>query len=496
MNGYDVKYDVIVCGGGTSGVCAAISAARNGANTLLIERSGILGGQTTLSGPPGFAFARLFNAYNQQETRGLVEEIHARMRKEGHALPHNQMKHRIPAAYTFSYVDPDPWLINTYFELCEESGVVLLLDTMVVDVLKDGDTVTGVVVEAVDGRHEIAGQIVIDCTGEGYVAADAGCEMECVDREIMQPHTICFTVDGVDWDELMTYINRHPDQFTTGQLLNPYTNITEEDVYEAYRLAMKPTDLGEIMGFFEIRDNALKNGDWHTCSGVGFFLQPKEGGKILAHMQHSTQVDHCLPTDAWDVTRCHIECRKQLKIAWRCFKNYVPGFKDAYIVKSGTELRFREGPRIVGDYRIIRDDVVNTARFYDAIGMSSFPCGAYHTTNINTLSVIGNQEIIKEKGRPDGSYQIPYRVMVPKKIENLLASGKICSSDRPAYLRYVQQTMVTGQAAGAAAALCIKKGITPRQMESEENIAELQKLLISQDAVIFDEQLGEREYFY
>jgi len=496
MNGYDTLYDVIVCGGGTSGVAAAVSSARAGAKTLLIERTGSLGGQMSVSGPPGFAYARLFNCYGEQDTAGFVEETHQRLYKAGHALPHLRPPHRSPGAYTFSYVDPEWWTL-LMFDMMEENGVVMLLDTLVVGALKDDDTVTGVVVENANGRNEIKGRIVIDCTGEAYVASFAGCETVCVPRDEMQPHTICFTADGVDWDKVLQYIHNHPEQFTYAQLLHRTSDITKEDIYEAYRNVVDIKELGEVMGFFQLRDTALQNGDWHPYSGAGFFLQPKEGGRILAHFQHSTQSDHCLPTDAWDLTRCHIECRKQLQVAWRFFKNYVPGFEDAYIVKIGTELRLREGPRIVGDYMLVRDDILNTSKFPDVIGKSSFPAGAYHTANVHSLSSIGGQQIGSEKAQPEGSYDIPYRCMVPKKIENLLAAGKCVSTDRPAYLRYVQQTMVTGQAAGVAAALCVKNGITPRELEND--VTELQQALEAQGAIVFKTRTLEdtiKEYKY
>lgn len=486
MNGYDVLYDVIVCGGGTSGFCAAIAAARGGAKTLLIERTGCLGGQLTVSGPPGFAYARMFNGKGQQDSAGIMEETHKRLYREGHALPHLRPKHRVPAGYTFSYVDPEWWVLMA-FQMCEEEGVTLLLDTLVVGAAKDGDTVTGVVVESVDGRHTISGKVVIDCTGEGYYATYAGCEMVCAPKEIMEPHTICFTADGVNWDKLLKYINRHPDQFTYNQLLNKHSDLTKEDVMDAYRNAIDPMELGEIMGFFDLRDVALKNGDWHEYSGAGFFLQPKEGGKVLAHFQHSSQYDNVSPYDAWEVTRCHIECRKQIQIAWRFFKNYVPGFENAYIVKMGTELRFREGPRIVGDYILTGDDVGATAQFEDSIGMSSFPSGAFHTTNVNTLNSIGVNNGGETKQYPNGSYELPYRILVPKKVENLLVAGKCVSTDRNAHLRFVAQTMVTGEAAGTAAALCIKKGVTPRELE--QHTAELQKILKENGALIKQEQL-------
>lgn len=491
MAGYDVAYDVIVCGGGTSGVSAAISAARAGAKTLLIERTGCLGGQMCVSGPPGFAYARLFNSFGEQDTAGIVEETHARLYKAGHAWPHLHPKHRVPAAYTFSYVDPEWWMLMI-FDMMEENGVDLLLDTLVVGTVKEGDTVQGVVVENADGRNELKSKIVVDCTGEAYVAGYAGCETVCVSVDEIQPHTICFTADGVNWDKLLAYINRHPDQFTYQQLLHRTSNQTKEDIYKVYEKAIDIKELGEVMGFFELRDAALQNGDWHPFSGAGFFLQPKEGGKILAHFQHSSQWDRTLPTDAWALTKCHIECRKQIQIAWRFFKNYVPGFEDAYIVKVGTELRLREGPRIVGDYVLVRDDVLNTRQFPDAIGKSSFPAGAYHTTNVNTLSSIGNQKIEEERAQPEGSYDIPYRILVPQRIENLLVAGKGCSTDRAAYLRYVQQTMVTGQAAGVAAALCARNGTTPRALEAD--VSELQKVLLEQGAILFEPRKNVKGY--
>ena len=255
-------------------------------------------------------------------------------------------------------------------------------------------------------------------------------------------------------------------------------------MYKVYSKCHDITQMGEIMGFYELRDIALKNGDWHKYAGAGFFLTPKENGVVQAHFQHSSQVDKCLPTDAWDLTRCNIECRKQNLIAWRFFKKYVPGFEHAYITKMSTELRLREGPRIVGDYILTKEDVGTCKTFKDVIAKSSFKAGSYHVANVDTLNVC-------EKAREDltfpkdgGSYDIPYRVLVPQKIENLLAAGKCVSTDRPAYLRYLHQTMITGQAAGAAAALCTKKGITPREME--EDVSELQKILLEQGAILYE----------
>ena len=497
VGSYDTKFDVIVCGGGTSGVAAAIAAARVGSKVLLVEKTGALGGQMSVSGPPGFAYARLFNPQGKRDVGGIVEETYQRLYKAGHALPHLRYPVREKAGYGFSYIDPDWWTF-LMFEMMEEEDVTLLLDTLVVGVTKDGDKVNGIVVENANGRNEIAGKIVIDCTGEGYVSIQAGVPVDMIPRDAVQPHTLAFTVDGVDWDKLLTYIRTHPDQFSYKQLIYPIENAnTQEDVVNMYKNCYNITELGEIMGFYELRDIALKNGDWHPFSGAGFFLTPKEGGHIQAHFQHSSQVDNTLPTDAWDITRCNIECRKQNMIAWRFFKNYVPGFENAYITKVCTELRFREGPRIVGDYVLTRDDVAEAKQFADTIGKSSFKAGGYHVASMDTLNTVAvgastikdESKVVANKSdlaipKDGGSYDIPYRCLVPQKVDNILAAGKCVSTDRPAYLRYLHQTMVTGQAAGVAAGLCVKNNVTPRELEKD--VTELQKILVEQGAILFE----------
>jgi hypothetical protein len=379
--------------------------------------------------------------------------------------------------------------------MMDEEEVTLLLDSLVVDVLKDGDTAVGVVVENANGRVEIRGKRFIDATGEGYAAIRAGIEVDYVPRDTVQPHTLAFTVDGVDWQVLLQYVRNHPDQFSFKQLIFPFEDATtREEVMEWYSKCYNIEHLGELMGFYELRDIALGNGDWHPYTGAGFFLIPREGGHIQAHFQHSSQVDNTLVTDAWDLSKCMAECRRQNKIAWRFFKKYVPGFENAYITRTCNELRLREGPRIVGDYVLTRDDVEEAKRFEDSIGKSSFKAGGYHVASIDTLNAIASLDTkeqpagkINEKSdlafpKSGGSYDLPYRILVPKKVENFLAAGKCVSTDRPSYLRYLHQTMVTGQAAGAAAALSVKKGITPRELEN--SVKDLQDILVSQGAII------------
>ena len=433
------------------------------------------------SGPPGFAFAHLFNPKGEQDAAGIIEEIHSRMLSEGHALPHIKPEHRLEAGYTFSYVDPD-WFSITIFEMMEEAGVELLLHSLVVDVTKDGAAVTGVVVENTNGTMYTKGKVIIDCTGEGDIAIRAGAPYEYVDRDTVQPHTISFTMDGVNWDELMDWINSHPDQLVWFEHVLPHWS--EERKEQAHQKALKfystcrkPEEFGEMMGFLDFHKMGLETHEWHEFSGVGFFLTPREGGHIQAHMQHSSQVPNVLTTDAWDLSKGEMECRRQNKIALKFIRKYIPGFENAYLTRMCPEMRLREGPRVMGDYRLTRDDVAVGQEFPDVIGKSHFKAGAHHTVDKNTIA-----QVEKVCPNDDGSYDIPYRCLVPKTVENLLAAGKCVSTDRDAYLRYLHQTMVTGQAAGVAAALCARDGVSPRELEKD--VSELQKILKEQGAIL------------
>jgi hypothetical protein len=468
------EYDVVVAGGGTSGVTAAICSARTGANTLLIERLGALGGQMNVSGPPGFAYAWMFNPRWEQVIAGFMEETHARLLKEGHALPHQKTDWR--AGYTFSYVDPDWWGL-LMFDMMKEAGVNLLLHSLAVDVLKQGNVVKGVVVENMSGRQVVLGKVMIDCTGEGDVSVWAGASYETVPREQIQPHTLSFTVDGVDWTKVLTYIKENLNDFSFRP--HPYLNMPMEEVHERIRQVKDFSELGEQMGWVSLREEAMAKGEWHGQSGVGFFMIPREGGVIQAHFQHSSHVGGVDCTDVRDLTYAEIEARRQIEIAWKFIKKYMPGFEKAYVTRMCPEIRIRETRRIMGDYVLMSDDVVQARKFDDVIGKSSFPKGGHHTTKIETLTLDENHQYPKD----GGSHDIPYRCLVPRGIENLLVAGKAISTDRDAYHRFLQQTIVTGQAAGTAAALSVKMGITPRQLEKD--FSKLQDALLKQGVILY-----------
>jgi hypothetical protein len=467
-------YDVVVVGGGTSGVSAAISSARAGANTILIERLGILGGQMNVSGPPGFAYAYMFNPRREQIIGGIMEETHNRLLKEGHAIPHTTPDFRV--GYSFSLVDPDYWGL-LIFEMMSENGVNLLLHSLAVDVLKKGNSVNGVIVENPSGRQVVLGKVIIDCTGEGEISARAGAPYEQVPKDQLEPHTISFAVDGVNWDQVLQYVKDNT-AYEFNPMTHPYLNWTQEQIIERIRQVKDITEISNFMGYYSIRDKALAAGEWHPFSGVGFFIMPRDNGIFQALFQHSSQVGNVDPTDVRDLTYCEVECRKQVSMALKFIKKYMPGFENAYLTRMCQELRIRESRRIMGDYILGKQDVADARKFKDVIGKSSFSSGAKHVATTDTISY---QEIVYPKD--GGSYDIPYRCLVPQGIENLLVAGKAISTDRDSYKRFLQETMVTGQAAGVAAAVCARKGITPRQLESD--VSELQAILLKQGAILY-----------
>jgi hypothetical protein len=318
------------------------------------------------------------------------------------------------------------------FQMMEENGVHLLLHSLAVDVLEQGNVVKGIIVENTSGRQAVFGRVTIDCTGEGDISVRAGAPYEKVPREQIQPHTLSFTVDGVDWNKVLKYIKENLNEFSFRS--HPFLNWSQEQMHERIKKVKDVMELGEQMGWFSLRDEAMAKGEWHGHSGIGFYLMPREGGVIQAHFQHSSHVSGIDPTDVRDLTYGEIEARKQIVVAWKFIKKYMPGFENAYITRICPELRVRETRRIMGEYVLTSEDVVQARKFQDVIGKSSFPKGGHHVASTFTISMDEHYEYPKD----GGTHDIPYRCLVPKNVENLLVAGKAISTDRDAYHRFLQ----------------------------------------------------------
>lgn len=351
------------------------------------------------------------------------------------------------------------------YQLLAEAGCELMLHSLVTEIVREGNEVKGVICEHPGGRSMVLGKVIIDCTGEGEVCYQAGAEIDKLPKELLEPATVAFTCDGVDWDKFMEYFMSHLEEFDFNHIYDPYVHMDEEQIREEIRKNVKTIEnVGEVMGFVSLHEKAMQVGEWHNYSGIGFFIMPRVGGRIQAHFQHSSQVGHVDCTDVRDITRAEIESREQDEIAFKFFKKYVPGFENIYISRICPEVRIRETRRVIGDYILTQEDVMEARKFEDVIGKSSFPSGPKHVlpSDANTTNGTLTVASVARHPKDGGSNDIPYRCLVVKGLENLLVAGKAISTDRPSHNRFLQQTMVTGQAAGCAAAICARAVIESR----------------------------------
>ena len=486
-------YDVVVVGGGVSGCAAAITAARGGAKTMLIERLGALGGMMNVAGPPGWAFSHLWNGQGEQIIGGLVAETHHRLEKEGHALPFPKPEDCNNEA--FAFVDPDWWGL-IIFEMMRENGVNLLLHSLAVDVMKEGETIQGIVVENTSGRMAVMGKVIIEATGEGDIAVRAGVPYTKIDRtkEEIDPPSITFHMDGVDWDKVTAYFKANPDQFVPEWMqTSPVHEQREAGERVLSRLMscnsildlVRQGVLGQV-DYAKLTRAALANGDLHPYGDLGHFFTPREHGKVQAIFQHTAQVKDCDTTDITEWSKGEAEARRQVVIAIKAVQKYLPGFENSYFTRLTSSMRTREGRHMIGDYQMQSTDVDCAAKFPDVIAKCNMPSsagGPFHSASQPGAAMNVSTDRVLHMPKDGGSYDIPYRSLVPKNVEGMLLSGKLVSVSEDFKRDLLPDNIVWGQAAGAAAALCVKKGITPRALEKD--VKELQKTLLEQGAILF-----------
>lgn len=438
----------MVAGGGPAGIAAAVSAARLDVEVMLLERYGFLGGMATsaLVGPLMSYHTRRrriekrATAVDQRATydttggdkiiRGFLDDfVGLLLMLEGTIGPSSDYGYMVPFdAEIFKRVAF--WMVG-------DAGVEMLLHTMVVDSINDGDQIKGVIVENKSGRGAILADAVVDATGDGDVAARAGAPFAIgrEEDEKTQPMTLMFHIGGVDIEAFMRYRRLHPDQFRGEQGL--------------YDLVEKATIAGDL---------DLPRED------ILFFKLPRRGEVVV----NSTRVINVLGTDAWDLTRAEVESRNQAVMILKFFKKYVPGFTNSYIIHTATQIGVRETRRILGEYVLSAEDVLFETRFPDVIAKAAYPIDIHNPDGKGTIMV---------PLEPGASYDIPYRSIVPLKVDNLLVAGKCMSGthEAQASFRVIPISMATGQGAGVGAALSVVKGKRPRELRHYDVQMELLK---------------------
>ena len=429
--------DVLVVGGGPAGVCAAICAAREGAKVLLVEQSGSCGGMATagLVGP----FMTCYDAKGERQIiRGIFEEIVDRMVERGFAIhPKDVMGGTAFTSWIkigHDHVTPfeAEGLKLVLDEMLEQAGVEILYHTTFLEPLVEQNTIVGVKVASKSGIETLTAKVVIDCTGDGDVAARAGVPFEMGNEELglIQPATMFFHISHVDADAVEADIQANLQNFYRKDGVN-------------YRsLHWRVTE-------------ARENGDWSLDRvSIGLFRKPKSDEWCI----NTSRIMGVDSTDNRSLTKAEIAGRKQADEILRFFRKYVPGCEDARLQSTAAYVGIRESRHIAGEYRLTADDLLECKVPEDSVFIAA-----------NSVDVHGRFGPKSNEYVPiDGDYYgVPYRSLLPKGIDNLLLAGRCLSADSTAAgaVRVMPPCMAMGQAAGTAAALAVKNGVTPKQVD-------------------------------
>ncbi|MCP4690728.1 MAG: FAD-dependent oxidoreductase [Desulfobacterales bacterium] len=425
--------DVLVVGGGPGGLAAALAAAREGARTTLLERHGCFGGNITQAGVESIAWHRHSGTVDPQ---GIGIEFEQRAKRMGATSPEPQSRSEALDTELFKIVADD---------LVRESGVAPILHCMAVETVMEGDAIRGIVTESKSGRQAILARRVIDATGDADIAHLAGAPWRMAPKNELMGVTVTFSLSGVNRRRFLDHVKSDPSTYkdwaeeTTGKedgMFSPY-------LAEPFQRAK---EAGEIPGDVNIA------GTWSRISAHGDATYLN----VVYMLGHD-------PTDVRDLTRGEMKGRKQATWAMNALKKYTPGFENASLRTFGASLGVRESRKIIGRGDITEKDVRGQGRFDDAIGI--FP------EFLDAYGIV----ILPTTGR---YFQVPYGIMVPRKVENLLVAGRCVAGDRISHAatRQMLCCAVTGQAAGVAAALSIKD----RAPTARVDIPRLQKALIKQ----------------
>lgn len=434
------KWDVIVVGGGPTGIVAAIAAARCGAKVMIIERYGFLGGLATFHLP----ILSFFDSNGERMVSGIPEEFIQRVKSMGGSPGH--FTHTILQSYT--PVDSEIVKLVALL-MMQESGVDLLLHNMVVDVEVSNDSIDNLLVQSKSGYHKYSSSIIVDATGDADIAFRSGASVR-VGREkdgLTQAATLLFRMGNVNLEEVREYLIKYPEE----------SYYPLEDIEKTYI----------FMGFKKLVEQGKLHGDYNIPRDYLIFhrvIRDDEvainTGKILG-----------LALDVGDLTDAEIEGKKQMMELVNFLKKYVPGFARAYLIDSTVQIGIRETRRIIGEYVLSTEDVLSGRKFSDGIARSKYPLDIHDPTLASSF--------LQQLSAP---YEIPYRCLIPKIISNLLVAGRCISATHEALssARVMGTCMATGQAAGVAAALCALDGISPGKLE----VSRLLGALRSQGALV------------
>lgn len=437
--------DVLIAGGGIAGCMAAVTAARNGSRVVVVERFGTLGGNMgpgMFSG--GVVHLALVNPGAMAEgLKGIPGEFLSRCG----AYVNGQLGH--------DYFNDSQVVSYVWLKMMEENNVRLMLNAYVSDVIRDGTRVTGLIVETKSGSQAVKAKVVIDATGDADVAFLGGCPTD--DGHVYFHPGCYFAIGGVDEARYLAFRKNAPEP-------DPKDLEWGQTIFRENGMPWYVSSLNPLLPYLK---RAWNEGEYRIVGQLAGrvaisvdhgFYPPKRGIMGCQIGLWGKDVDFA---DAALRTELEIGSRKWIFETAQFMRHHVPGFEESYLHIIAPYFHDRGGRSPICDYTLTKDDVRAGARFDDAI---------FHTWG----------DEVREGDFTMEGFDFPYRQLLPQKAEGLLMAGR-AAIIQPPVNRTRYKVMLMGQAAGLAAALAARDGVTPRQL----NVQELQRLLVEKYLVPF-----------
>lgn len=413
------EYDLIVVGGGFSGVAAACAAAREGARTLLVDKSNCLGGAAT------GCLVNPFMPYWTETEKGRTDLAQGIFREICRRL-----KERSALAWGQSFLEEE--LKYVLQEMLLASGAELLFHADLYSVQAEQGRVRSLTFATCGGPFTLSARCYVDATGDAQLAHLAGCPT-VLGREsdqLCQPMTLCFRLGNVDTDRFFAsrpkWSAAHAAALSEGKMKNPRENIL-----------VFPMPIPNVLHF------------------------------------NTTRVVKKNPTDPFDRTEAEILARRQVEEIYDFLKRHADGLENSFLMMTAPAIGVRESRRIVGDYTLTEQDCKGCTKFPDGIAVCNYEIDIHNPEGTGT-------ELYYFK--PGEYYTVPYRCLLPQRMENLLVTGRCISADHGAQasLRTMPTVCCLGEAAGTAAAMALSRRISPRAVDP----AALRAILLTRGAYL------------
>ncbi|HAU36791.1 MAG TPA: FAD-dependent oxidoreductase [Phycisphaerales bacterium] len=417
------EVDVLVVGAGPAGVGAALAAVREGARTLLVEKGASLGGTWTL------AFQTHATCFHDRKGRLIVGGISLEILQRLHAMgaaedPVGKSRNNPRSWHAAFDSDMMRCLLD---DMMEEAGVQVLLHAFCADAIREDQTVGGIVVETKSGRLALRAKVTVDCTGDGDVVCFSGADFEKGRPKDgkCQPGTTTFLMSGVNREAAEKWWRDHQDLHV------------------------------------QLQDQARKEGRLSVPHNL-WIGTPAVPENVTYH--NVTRV-HLDSTDAWSLSRAEALGRRQVREVVEFYRKHVPGFEQATLLAIAPQLGLRESRRVVGLHRLTAEDVLEGRKFEDAVARHNYYIDV-HAATMTEDDRSGTDLVVA----PGEYYEIPYRCLVPVRVDQLLVAGRCISASREA-LGSARTTVCCcelGQAAGVAAAWAAGRNCLVRDVNGRE----------------------------